>query len=120
MGAGKSTFASAVLEALGANRPPEGSPTFPLIHRYPIKGGSEAIHIDLYRLKSEGEIEAAGLLEDLWNREAIVLVEWLSMWPGVESELLAPQSRGKRYKVNLALDAGGDLSLRSLVITLLS
>ncbi len=118
LGAGKSTFASAVLEALGADRPPEGSPTFPLVHRYPLKAGAEALHIDLYRLKSEGEIEAAGILEDLWNLDAIVLVEWLSLWPETHSALMQePVSTGrKRYLVSLAFPSSGDVNLRDLKI----
>ncbi len=116
LGAGKSTFASAVLEGLGAERPPEGSPTFPLVHRYPLRGGGEAIHLDLYRLKSEAEIEAAGLVEDLWNRDAIVLVEWLSMFPVTEAELLENDPHRRRFSVRLAHDGAGDVNLRDLKI----
>jgi tRNA threonylcarbamoyl adenosine modification protein YjeE len=118
LGAGKSTFAAAVLEGLGADRPPEGSPTFSLVHRYPLKRGGEVLHIDLYRLKSEGEIEAAGILEDLWNLDAIVLVEWLSMWPGVEEPLLEESSAAarRRFRVNLALSQDGDPLTRSLQV----
>lgn len=118
MGAGKSTFASAVLEGLGADRPPEGSPTFPIVHRYPLRGGGEVIHVDLYRLKSEAELEAAGLVEDLWNRDAVVMVEWLSQFPDTQAELLSPESGRRCFAVELAFVDGGDHSLRKLSITL--
>ena len=115
MGAGKSTFAGWLLEALNAERPPEGSPTFPLVHRYPRRGQPEVIHIDLYRLKSEEEIEGAGILEDLWNRDAIVLVEWLSLWPGVEQALFEDAGR-RKVQVFMGLDAELPSEQRSLRI----
>src|SRR4051812_18539939 len=52
MGAGKSTFARALLEALGIGARAEGSPTFAIMHEYESRLGTVA-HLDLYRMKSE-------------------------------------------------------------------
>ncbi len=106
LGAGKSTFARFLLEALGADRPSEGSPTFSLVHLYPLRGGViQGAHLDLYRLKSEEEIEEAGLLDYLWDEEGIALVEWLSLWPGLEARLWGELSKAERNRVwKVALD----------------
>jgi tRNA A37 threonylcarbamoyladenosine biosynthesis protein TsaE len=39
------------------------------------------VHADGYRLKSEAELEATGLLETLWDPEAVVLFEWMDLFP---------------------------------------
>src|SRR5262245_58300605 len=57
LGAGKTTFARALLEALGVHQPPEGSPTFAIAHEYRARAVPEIVHIDFYRLKHESEIE---------------------------------------------------------------
>lgn len=111
MGAGKSTFARAVIEAAGVGARAEGSPTFALVHEYHGTRGPIA-HLDLYRLKSEVELEEAGLLDVLWSAEALVLVEWVSNWPELEARLLdrdrGPVARhaGSRiWRVNLRFSA---------------
>src|SRR3954471_23594503 len=74
LGAGKTTFARALLEGIGVTQPPEGSPTFAIAHEYRVSEGvsrGPVIHIDLYRLKSEGELEAAGIAAYFWERDAI-------------------------------------------------
>src|SRR4051812_19325140 len=60
MGVGKTTFARALLEGLGVVQPPEGSPTFAIAHEY-FSARGDVVHIDFYRLKSEAEIEDAGV-----------------------------------------------------------
>lgn len=87
MGAGKSTFARALMKAIGIAQPAEGSPTFAIAHEYTSRKG-EVIHIDFYRLKSEEEIEEAGLLSYFWERNAIVLSEWLSSWPDLQNQII--------------------------------
>jgi tRNA threonylcarbamoyladenosine biosynthesis protein TsaE len=72
LGAGKSTLARSLLRTLGV----EGairSPTYTLVERYPLHGGGEALHLDLYRIAEPGELEFLGLdAED----GALWLVEW--------------------------------------------
>lgn len=74
LGAGKTTLAKGIVEALGA-APKEDvlSPTFSLIHEY--GANPKVYHIDLYRLDRVPELETLGL-EDLWRQNAVVIIEW--------------------------------------------
>lgn len=105
MGAGKSTFARALLLALGIDQPPEGSPTFAIAHEYRSKRG-EAVHIDLYRLRSEEELDDAGIPQYFWGREAVVMVEWLSMFPGFEAKVKEGHESSATWVV--ALEPAGE------------
>ena len=115
MGAGKSTFARYVLEALGVTRLFEGSPTFSIAHEYQTRMGT-AIHIDFYRLKSMGEIEQAGIPEYFWSRPCLILSEWISNWSEFESEVIKTQKKNSRvWRVSLTID-DQDTSRRRLEI----
>ncbi len=91
MGVGKSTFARALLIALKIEQPPEGSPSFAIVHEYHSPGGGVA-HMDLFRLQSEQEVEEAGLSSYLWERSLIVITEWSNSWPEFEAEVLKSTS----------------------------
>jgi tRNA threonylcarbamoyladenosine biosynthesis protein TsaE len=80
MGAGKSTFARYLLEALGVIQVSEGSPTFALAHEYAGKKGG-IVHLDFYRLRSEAEIHEAGIEAIFWERESLMISEWVSLFP---------------------------------------
>lgn len=78
LGAGKTTLAKGILSGLRAADPDEvTSPTFTLIHEY---GGGRAYHIDLYRLDTPQEVATLGL-EEIFERDAVVLVEWGEKFP---------------------------------------
>jgi tRNA threonylcarbamoyladenosine biosynthesis protein TsaE len=72
LGAGKSTLARALLRALGV-RGAIRSPTYTLVERYPLGDGTEALHLDLYRIAGAGELEFLGLDP---GEGALWLVEW--------------------------------------------
>jgi tRNA threonylcarbamoyladenosine biosynthesis protein TsaE len=73
LGAGKTTFARALLRTLGVGERVK-SPTYSLLERYTVNG-RDAFHLDLYRIADAGELEWLGL-DELDAAEAIVLVEW--------------------------------------------
>jgi len=74
LGAGKSTFARALIRAaLGDLSAEVPSPTFSLIQSYPTNR-FEIAHLDLYRLASADELAELGLDESLTRGP--VLVEW--------------------------------------------
>jgi tRNA threonylcarbamoyladenosine biosynthesis protein TsaE len=89
LGAGKTTLAKGIVKGLGAAEPEEvSSPTFTLIHEYPVadsKAGGKrpkVFHVDLYRIDRLREAAALGL-EELFEKEAVVLVEWGERFPGL-------------------------------------
>ena len=83
LGAGKTTLAKGMVQGLGAATPDEvSSPTFTLIHEY---GEGRVYHIDLYRLDEPREVATLGL-EELFDREAVVLIEWGERFPQLMPE----------------------------------
>jgi len=79
LGAGKTTLAKGIADALGAAAPEDvSSPTFPLIHEY----GDPVLvyHIDLYRLDTLAEVRSIGL-EEILTRPALILLEWAERFP---------------------------------------
>jgi tRNA threonylcarbamoyladenosine biosynthesis protein TsaE len=76
LGAGKTTLAKGIASGRGAAQPEEvSSPTFTLIHEYAGGPGHLVYHVDLYRLDEPRELATLGL-EELFERDALVLVEW--------------------------------------------
>ena len=78
LGAGKTTLAKGIVSGLGAAPAEEvSSPTFTLIHEY---GNGRVYHVDLYRLEEPRELATLGL-EELFERDAMVLIEWGERFP---------------------------------------
>src|SRR6185437_9621822 len=61
LGSGKTTFARALLRALGVGERVK-SHTYSLLERYTLDG-RDAFHLDLYRIADAGELEWLGLDE---------------------------------------------------------
>ncbi len=74
MGAGKTTFITAICEALGVNDVVT-SPTFALINEYPIKKDKKIYHFDFYRIKSIEEAFDLGYEEYFYSGN-ICFIEW--------------------------------------------
>lgn len=73
LGAGKSFFARHFINTLQNKVSEVLSPTFNLVYSYESNKG-QINHFDLYRLKSEEDLENIGFFEALQN--SIMLVEW--------------------------------------------
>ena len=74
MGSGKTSFAQGFGRALGVEEPIT-SPTFTLVHSYPVSSRLTLHHADLYRLDRTSDVEDLALHE-LAAFHGIVLVEW--------------------------------------------
>lgn len=105
LGAGKTTLAKGIVSGLGAAPAEEvSSPTFTLIHEYGTRG--RVYHVDLYRLDEPREVASLGL-EELFDREAIVLVEWGERFPQflpadrTEIRICATRSEERQIEVRL-------------------
>ena len=97
LGSGKTTLAKGLISGLGVATEEEvTSPSFTLIHEY--GQNPKVFHVDLYRVDTTRQVETLGL-EDLWERPAVVLIEWGEKFPG-----LFP---GPRWEVHLD-DLGGE------------
>lgn len=74
LGAGKTTFISAICRQLGVSEI-VSSPTFSIIQQYDSKDDKTIYHIDLYRIKGEEEALHAGI-EDCLYSGGYCFVEW--------------------------------------------
>jgi tRNA threonylcarbamoyladenosine biosynthesis protein TsaE len=82
LGAGKTTLAKGIVKGLGAAAPEDvSSPTFTLIHEY----SPSVYHIDLYRLDTAAQVATLGL-EEIFDRRAVVLIEWGERFPELMPE----------------------------------
>lgn len=93
LGAGKTTLAKGIISGLGASVPEDvSSPTFTLIHDY-----HGVYHIDLYRLDRAEQVATLGL-QDIFDRESVVLIEWGERFPELMPE----------YRLEIRLRASGE------------
>jgi len=74
LGAGKTCFAGGLAVGLGVVEPAV-SPTYIIARSYSGSRGLILHHMDFYRLSSDADVEAAGLL-DLHGPNSVALVEW--------------------------------------------
>ena len=77
LGCGKTTFARSLINQLQKKNKVDQtevlSPTFNLLHEYEIKS-LKVMHYDLYRLKTNKEVDQLGIFED--NKNVIKIIEW--------------------------------------------
>ena len=115
LGAGKTTFARAFINALLARHglPPEDvpSPTFTLVQEYPLPA-FVLYHIDLYRIEAETELGALGFEEVF--ADGVSLIEWPdrlgSLLPAsrLDMEFRLPDRSDNPDRRLVALTAHGD------------
>lgn len=108
MGAGKTTFISALARALGVEEDMANSPSFAIINEYRSSTTAELIyHFDLYRLESLEEAFEVGV-EDYFDSGALCLLEW----PERIADILPDDT------VNVLLTVDPDTNARSLVVNI--
>lgn len=90
LGAGKTTFAQGLAEALGIDR--VNSPSFIIVRTYNTEHSTKSkktfYHVDLYRLEEniKEELENLGIT-DIWSKpENVVLIEWANKAKGLLPE----------------------------------
>jgi tRNA threonylcarbamoyladenosine biosynthesis protein TsaE len=101
LGAGKTAFVKGLAEGLGIDPARVASPTFTIASEYPLPDGTRLAHVDLYRVDSQAELEAAGFLDVLADAR-VVAVEWADRLPGA----LPPEQL--EIRIERPVDAGGD------------
>jgi tRNA threonylcarbamoyladenosine biosynthesis protein TsaE len=76
LGSGKTFLARAIATALGADPREVSSPSFAIVHEYPIANGAPIVHIDGYRL-SENRREWLEIgIPELLGGPGVKLIEW--------------------------------------------
>ena len=113
LGAGKSTFARALIKAAGHDGPVP-SPTYTLVEPYSLPRGN-IYHVDLYRVSGEDELRYLG-----WNEldDGFRLVEWPDRAPGLTAQAdlsvtLAYEGNGRQIAIE-GLSKRGKVLLRAL------
>lgn len=95
MGAGKTTFISAVCSHLGVREDAISSPTFAIVNEYRAAGGETIFHFDFYRIDNPAEALDIGLYDYL-DSGSLCLMEW----PENIAELLPPDTLRVHIHVN--------------------
>ena len=75
MGAGKTTFTTAICRALGVEGDAVSSPTFSIVNEYRTKGGESIVHFDFYRIERIAEALDIGFYEYV-DSGCLCLMEW--------------------------------------------
>lgn len=75
MGAGKTTFTTALCRELGVREDTVSSPTFAIVNEYRIPSGESVYHFDFYRIEKAEEALDIGLFDYL-DSGSLCLMEW--------------------------------------------
>src|SRR5205823_12556829 len=76
VGAGRTCLARAVAAALGADPREVASPSFAIVHEYPVAGGAPVIHIDGYRLSGNRREWLEIGIPEMLAGPGVKLIEW--------------------------------------------
>ncbi len=94
MGAGKTTFTTAICKRLGVTDP-VCSPTFTIVNEYVTADGESVYHFDFYRITKPSEAIDIGLDDYLYSG-CLCLMEW----PENIEELLPEETLKVHIRVN--------------------
>ncbi len=95
MGAGKTTFTTAICSLLGVKEDAVSSPTFSIINEYRTATGESLYHFDFYRIEHLSEALDIGLYDYL-DSGSLCLMEW----PENIEELLPEETLKVQIRVN--------------------
>ncbi|HET6564932.1 MAG TPA: tRNA (adenosine(37)-N6)-threonylcarbamoyltransferase complex ATPase subunit type 1 TsaE [Xanthomonadales bacterium] len=101
LGAGKTTFARALIQGLGYSGRVK-SPTYGLLESYQV-GGFDFLHLDLYRIQDPAELEYLAIA-DQFTQRGVLLVEW------PEKAFTVLPSADIRIKIN-EIDSGRSMEI---------
>jgi tRNA threonylcarbamoyladenosine biosynthesis protein TsaE len=76
LGSGKTFLARAIAAALGADPREVASPSFAIVHEYPLPAGPPIIHIDGYRLSDNRREWLEIGIPELLAGPGVKLIEW--------------------------------------------
>lgn len=75
MGAGKTTFTTAICHQLGVKDDAVSSPTFSIVNEYRTAAGDSIFHFDFYRISKVSEAFDIGFF-DYVDSGSLCLIEW--------------------------------------------
>ena len=106
LGTGKSTFARALIVAMG-HEGPVPSPTYTLVEPYQLSG-HVVYHVDLYRIASEEELRYLGWTE---LDDCFRIIEWPDRAPGLAAAAdlniqLGYAEQGRNAEISAISDRG--------------
>ena len=108
LGAGKTTFARAFIQALGF-RAYVKSPSYGLLESYEV-AGMTVLHLDLYRIEDPEELEYLAL-RDLFDANSVLMVEWprkgMDHLPAPDLELEFDEDNESRFVTSFAKTTAG-------------
>lgn len=106
MGAGKTTFTTAICRVLGICDDAVSSPTFSIVNEYRTPSGDPIYHFDFYRITKNVEAIDIGLYDYL-DSGSLCLMEW----PENIEDLLPEETL--KVKINVEPDGSRTLSWNS-------
>lgn len=102
MGAGKTTFTTAICKVLGVKEDAISSPTFAIVNEYRSGNGEPVYHFDFYRIERPEEALDIGLYDYL-DSGCLCLMEWPENIEGLLPE--------ETLKVNICVNPDGSRTL---------
>ena len=103
MGAGKTTFTTALCKALGVQEDAVSSPTFAIVNEYRGGLGQPIFHFDFYRIENPAEALDIGLYDYL-DSGYLCLMEWPENIEGLLPE--------ETLKVSISVQPDGSRMVR--------
>ena len=114
LGSGKTTFVQGIADALLVEQPVT-SPTFTILNTYPLAHSflTQLVHIDLYRVQHQHQIDPLDLLSLMNDPTVLMLVEWPERlhweWPNVLGELYFASEEMHHHTITIEGDIAESL-----------